>query len=334
MRIVFASALVAGFLFLVGSHSLAEATSAITLEQPVHFWGADGSDVVAQAGMYQVERSASQLSLTSQGHAPLLLEATPTPHSETIETPLAVVVRTEDRDVLHVVLLMPKGEALDAPGSLSGTRPRASKLPVVTLSQIQIASVEVTQSPVRRDHRGEPQQMPAPSQPPIGQTFGTPTPGTGSPILAKFRMLELGSYPPKFLTGEPVSSFYLVYQCEVEGRPCNARQDLINVNWTLVYRGSNQPNLMDGIAVLSIPGRVLHGAVDASCEAAIRQKYPNAACFYGVNSGAHKAFAEPGMIFRSIFAVGTETAYTDFLVERTQPSPSLMIGRSQIVDHR
>jgi hypothetical protein len=43
-----------------------------------------------------VDASASQLSLTAEGRTPLLLEATLTAHSEKIETPLAVMVPTED----------------------------------------------------------------------------------------------------------------------------------------------------------------------------------------------------------------------------------------------
>jgi len=312
-------------LFLFSLHSLAEAAPSVTLERAIHFTASDGSDVVAGPGTYQVASSASQLSLTAEGRPPLTIDAKPTAHSEKIETPLALMVPVEDPDVLHVVLLLPGRQALDAAGSLSGTRPRASGFPVATLSQIQIAAMQVPQAPVRRDHRGEPQQVPAPSSPPK-PGFGI----TGSPTsaLAKFRMLELQAIPRQFLKGEDTfTGFILVYECRVEGQPCSARQDLIDVTWkiddSLEYRD-----------------QILYGADNFTCIPAIKKKYPHAGCLQGglqqlKNKGGHlNAFLGRLFRVRLIESRGSNSVYNEFTVEMAMPRPYLKIGPPTVRDHR
>ena len=132
---------VATWCVLIVFSSPAEAASTITLQQAVHFAAPDGSDIVAEAGTYQVEATESRLSLTAEGRAPLLLDAKPTTHDEKTDTPLAITVSGEDPDLLHVVLLLPKGQALDAVGSLSGTRLRGTQVVIATTAQIH-ASVK------------------------------------------------------------------------------------------------------------------------------------------------------------------------------------------------
>jgi hypothetical protein len=134
----FVLALVTGLIF-TGLHSPAEAAPTVTLTQPVHFAASDGSDVVAEAGTYQVDAADSRLTLSMEGRALLLLEAKPTTHSENIDSPLTVTVPGDDPDLLHVVLLLPNGQALDAPGSISGTRPRDIAMMLATPLQIQFA---------------------------------------------------------------------------------------------------------------------------------------------------------------------------------------------------
>lgn len=98
----------------------------VTLDRSVHFTAPDGSDVEVQAGIYQIEPAAERrLRLTPVGgEAALLLQAQPTTHIETLDSPLALTVAT-DEDTRHLVLLLPDNTALDVPGSLSGVRPRA-----------------------------------------------------------------------------------------------------------------------------------------------------------------------------------------------------------------
>jgi hypothetical protein len=160
---------------------MAEAASTLTLEHPVHFLASDGSDVVVEAGTYMVDTLVgSRLRLNMEGGETLFLEAQATTHNEEIEAPLAVTVRSEDPDVVHIVMLLPNGQALDAPGSISGTRSRGFANLLASTAQIQFAVAQ--QGPVVRDHRGQPKVLPPPPQQPI-----TPAPGTLAPIVRDHR---------------------------------------------------------------------------------------------------------------------------------------------------
>lgn len=121
------------------------ATTLTIIDQPIHFMASDGSDVVAEAGTYQVDAADSRLSLTAEGRTPLFLDAQATTHNEKIESPLAVLVPGDDLDVLHVVLLLPNGQALDAPGSRSGVLSRAaSRAPLSALTIHERGTVQGT----------------------------------------------------------------------------------------------------------------------------------------------------------------------------------------------
>jgi hypothetical protein len=108
-----------------------------------------------EAGTYEVDTLVgSRIRLNAQDRAPLFLEARATTHSEEIETPLAVTVVGEDPDVVHIVLVLPNGQALDAQGSISGTRPRGFANLLASRAQIQFAVAQ--KGPVVRDHRTPP----------------------------------------------------------------------------------------------------------------------------------------------------------------------------------
>src|SRR5262245_53048492 len=114
---------------LVGGWALAQQAaqqSTITFDRPVHFMAPDGSDVEVRTGSYHVESAGEQglrLSPTN-GEAQLLIQALPVTHSEVVDSPLPLVVAT-DEDSTHLVLLLPDKTALDASGTLSGVRSRA-----------------------------------------------------------------------------------------------------------------------------------------------------------------------------------------------------------------
>lgn len=147
-------ALITCFL-LTDLNSWAEASPTLTLEQSVHFVDSEGSDVMAEAGTYEVDTLVgSRIRLNAQDRAPLFLEARATTHSEEIETPLAVTVVGEDPDVVHIVLVLPNGQALDAQGSISGTRPRGFETILASRAQIQFAVAQ--KGPLVRDHRTPP----------------------------------------------------------------------------------------------------------------------------------------------------------------------------------
>ncbi len=132
---------------LVGLSAPAVAGPAVTLSQSVHFTRA-GADAVVEAGAYQVEGKAegkaSRLTLISAGRPPIQIDAQAATHEEKIETARALVVPEEDHDALHIVLLQPNGQGLDAIGSLSGTRGRGLNTAVLSASQIQLANAHFT----------------------------------------------------------------------------------------------------------------------------------------------------------------------------------------------
>jgi hypothetical protein len=190
---IFALALGTWVLFM-GLNPVAEAASTLTFEQPVHFLGSDGSDVMVEAGTYEVDTLVgSRLRLNTTGGTKLFLDAHATTHGEEIEAPVAVIVTGEDPDVVHVVLLLPDGQALDAPGSISGTRSRGFSSLLASKTQIQVAVAQ--QAPVVRDHRGQPRVVP-PSRPPA-----VPLSSASPPIIRDHR-----TPPPS-----NVSDFELAY---------------------------------------------------------------------------------------------------------------------------
>lgn len=63
--------------------SPARAATLVTLEQPMHFTAADGTDVMAEAGTYAVDTpDGSRLQLNAEGRAPLFVEARAATHTE------------------------------------------------------------------------------------------------------------------------------------------------------------------------------------------------------------------------------------------------------------
>ena len=123
---VMATAFLSLFLFGISS-SIADTT--VTLDQPVHFTNAEGSDVVLDEGSYAVEAAETWLRVTpSDGKAmdALLLEAQTERHEETLTAPLALSAAGEQADTHHLALLLPDGKRLEAIGSYSGVRSRGT----------------------------------------------------------------------------------------------------------------------------------------------------------------------------------------------------------------
>jgi len=114
--------------------------SRISLDKSVHFAAPDGSDVVVPPGAYQVDHNQeTTLRLVPvQGdpsHA-IVIQALALQHDEQFAASLALSIPYKE-DEHHVVLLMPEGNALDAAGSYSGARTRASAvLPYPTIKQL------------------------------------------------------------------------------------------------------------------------------------------------------------------------------------------------------
>jgi hypothetical protein len=118
------------------------ADTTVTLDQPVHFTNAEGSDVVLNAGEYAVEPAAEWLRVTpAEGQAvdALLLEATTGNHEESLTAPLALSAEGEQPDTHHLALLLPGGKRLEAVGSYSGIRSRGT-LSLLTIQRLKALS--------------------------------------------------------------------------------------------------------------------------------------------------------------------------------------------------
>ncbi|MBI5854845.1 MAG: Ig-like domain-containing protein [Nitrospirae bacterium] len=118
-----------------------EPPTIIMLAQPLHFQASDGSDVVAEAGEYEVKPLVgSRLQLRATGKESVFVQAVVTQHEEAIEAATGLVVIDEQNpDLVHVVLLQPEGRGLDAVGSLSGVQIRGAAPQPVSAAQLKAA---------------------------------------------------------------------------------------------------------------------------------------------------------------------------------------------------
>jgi hypothetical protein len=117
------------------------ADTTVTLDQPVHFTTAEGSDVVLEAGDYSLEKADTWLRVTPGGGNTvdaLLLEAHSARHEETLKEPQGISVPGDSPDTHHLALLLPDGSRLEAVGSYSGIRSRG--LSLLTLQRLRTLS--------------------------------------------------------------------------------------------------------------------------------------------------------------------------------------------------
>jgi len=97
----------------------------VTLDQAIHFFATDGSDVVVGPGTYLVEATEEWLRvIPGERRDALLLEAQSTAHEEMVADPIARLIPGEE-DQYSLILLLPDGRAMEAIGSISGVRSRA-----------------------------------------------------------------------------------------------------------------------------------------------------------------------------------------------------------------
>ena len=117
--------------FLLLPPLLTWADTTITLDEPVHFTSAEGSDVVLKSGVYTVDQAETWLRVTPSGSQTvdaILLEAHSAKHEETLTEPQAISVEGDSPDAHHLALLLPDGKRLEAVGSYSGIRSRGLSL--------------------------------------------------------------------------------------------------------------------------------------------------------------------------------------------------------------
>ena len=130
--------------------SLTYANTTVTLDKPVHFITAEGSDVVVDAGSYAVEPAQEWIRITpSDGQAvdALLLETQTAKHEESLSTPLVVSAQGEQLDTHHLALLFPDGKRLEALGSYSGVRSRGSSPFTLSPSRLKTLARQVKSWP-------------------------------------------------------------------------------------------------------------------------------------------------------------------------------------------
>ncbi|MDH4195180.1 MAG: hypothetical protein OEV70_13635, partial [Nitrospirota bacterium] len=116
--------------------------SSVTLDRAIHFTAPDGNDVVAEAGTYTVQAAGdSHLRLLPQTDQPAIeIQAQTTTHAETLSALTALLIAEEGQeDDIHLVLILPVGQAFDATGTFSGTRSRAAGFRQLSRTQVQSA---------------------------------------------------------------------------------------------------------------------------------------------------------------------------------------------------
>jgi hypothetical protein len=114
---LFLSVALSGLLF---SATNVVAGSQVTLEQPVHFIGVDGSEARLSAGTYSVEAGETWLRLIpGERRNAMLVEAEGIVHQEVVVETTARLNSVND-DLQEIVLLLPDGTGLKAVGTRSG----------------------------------------------------------------------------------------------------------------------------------------------------------------------------------------------------------------------
>lgn len=133
------SILIVGGIFFGTSISFASAPSTSTkVELPavIHFLTPAGDDVEVGPGAYQVESAETWLKLIPAGEgaaSAVLLEATVGTHEEPLSEPSVRLEALKDNpDVFHLALLLTGGRGLEAVGTVSGIRPRAINLAILS----------------------------------------------------------------------------------------------------------------------------------------------------------------------------------------------------------
>lgn len=129
------------------------ADTTVTLNQPVHFTTAEGSDVVLDTGDYEVAAADEWLRVTpAEGQAvdALLFETHIEKHGELLTDPLALSVKGEAADSYHVILLLPDGKKYESVGTTTGLRSRGRTSLVSPLRlKALVQNVQPSTSPIK-----------------------------------------------------------------------------------------------------------------------------------------------------------------------------------------
>ena len=113
--------------FLWLAPETAHADTTITLDKAIHVITTEGSDVVLEQGMYDLEPAEEWLRITPSGGTAvdaLLIEAEVGNHEESVKAPMALSDTGETPDSHHIVLMLPDGKKYETVGTYSGLRSR------------------------------------------------------------------------------------------------------------------------------------------------------------------------------------------------------------------
>lgn len=137
----------------VPASALADRTlSVIQLDRPVHFMSPEGGPLVIPTGTYRVNATgATTIELVPEGGSAFLIEALVMHHPDTVAEPVALSIPAKE-DGHHVVLLLPKGQGLDAVGSYSEIRPRGWD-PTPALLELVEKALAQKEKPIRKEEK-------------------------------------------------------------------------------------------------------------------------------------------------------------------------------------
>ncbi|MEX2494284.1 MAG: hypothetical protein WD425_21300 [Nitrospirales bacterium] len=144
LSVLIGSILLVSFLYacttpLMDESDNSQATT-IDLEQAVHFSALTGKDITIQPGSYQVRPKKDSLELVpGDTTESIMIVAESTTHEEAVDRPTALSFSEAGAEDEHfLVLMLPDGKGLEAIGSYSGIRSRAtSRARRVTTAQIR-----------------------------------------------------------------------------------------------------------------------------------------------------------------------------------------------------
>jgi hypothetical protein len=126
--------------------------SVIQLDRPVHFMSPEGGPVVIPAGAYTVSATGvTAMQLVPEGGGVFLIEALVMHHPDTVAEPVALSIPAKE-DRHHVVLLLPRGQGLDAVGSYSEIRPRGWD-PIPVLGELIEKALAQKEKPIRKEEK-------------------------------------------------------------------------------------------------------------------------------------------------------------------------------------
>lgn len=114
------------------------ASRQVLFAAPVHFASPDGSEVVVEAGLYQVAPAAGGLRVAKLGADDgVVIAADESAASISVDVETAMLIGGQDGDAQQLVLVTPDGRALHAEGAVNGMRSRRAAMRTLTTTKLR-----------------------------------------------------------------------------------------------------------------------------------------------------------------------------------------------------